>query len=158
LSSGLALNRCRNQVRFYYFLWVANRWLSIRYSLLSALVVGLTGFFVISAGSRVDAALAGFALTFALDIQGDVLFLVRRFTALELSLVAVERVKEYSEIELEAPGIVEPRPPAIWPHSGEVVVTGTCNGALAVTRGAHASAGQILPCDTLRTCQTSSTP
>ena len=51
------------------------------------------------------------------------LFLVRRYTALELSMVAVERVKEYSEIEQEAAEFVEPRPPASWPSRGEVQVT-----------------------------------
>lgn len=70
------------------------------------------------------------------------LFLVRRFTALELALVACERIKEYSEseymictrpttflliqthhaVQQEAAEIVEPRPPAAWPHSGEVSV------------------------------------
>lgn len=49
--------------------------------------------------------------------------MVRRYTALELSLVAVERVKEYSEeIEQEAPAIVEPRPAPTWPAKGAIMV------------------------------------
>lgn len=50
------------------------------------------------------------------------LFLVRRYTALELAMVGVERIKEYSEVAQEAPEIVEPRPPAHWPHAGGVNV------------------------------------
>lgn len=54
--------------------------------MLSAIVVALTGYVLISADGRVDAALAGFALTFSLNIANDVLFLVRRYTALELAM------------------------------------------------------------------------
>ena len=73
----------------------------MRFSLLSALVVGLTGYVLIAAGDKMAAALAGFTLTFALNISNDILFLVRRYTSLELSMVGVERVKEFSEIKQE---------------------------------------------------------
>ncbi|GAA5861561.1 hypothetical protein JCM8547_008073 [Rhodosporidiobolus lusitaniae] len=113
---ALALERTTRNVTFYYFLWGTNRWLSMRYSLLSAVVVALTGYVLIAAGDKVDAALAGFTLTFSLGISNDLLFLVRRWTQLELAMVGVERVKEFSEIKQEAPEIVEPRPPAHWPQ------------------------------------------
>lgn len=50
------------------------------------------------------------------------LFLVRRYTNLELALVGVERIKEYSETTPEAPEIIEPRPPAHWPSAGRIEV------------------------------------
>ncbi|KAK4047906.1 hypothetical protein OIV83_005089 [Microbotryomycetes sp. JL201] len=118
----LMLERCSTNVTFYWYLWSVNRWLSLRFALLSATVVALTGYVLIAAGDRIDASLAGFALTFALNISNDMLFLVRRYTALELAMVGVERIKEYSEVSQEAPEIVEPRPPAHWPHSGEILV------------------------------------
>lgn len=34
----------------------------------------------------------------------------------------MERIKEYSEVDQEAPEIVEPRPPAHWPHAGEISI------------------------------------
>lgn len=37
---------------------------------------------------------------------------VRRYTSLELSFNAVERVVEFMEMDQEAPAIIEPRPPA----------------------------------------------
>jgi len=40
---------------------------------------------------------------------------------LEQSMVALERIKEYSELQTEPPEFVEPRPPASWPSKGEVV-------------------------------------
>jgi hypothetical protein len=35
--------------------------------------------------------------------------------------VALERIKEYSELQTEPPEFVEPRPPASWPSEGEIV-------------------------------------
>jgi hypothetical protein len=35
--------------------------------------------------------------------------------------VALERIKEYSELQVEAPEFVEPRPPPSWPTRGEIV-------------------------------------
>lgn len=41
---------------------------------------------------------------------------VRRYTSLELSFNAVERIVEFMEMDQEAPAIVEPRPPASVSH------------------------------------------
>jgi ABC-type multidrug transport system fused ATPase/permease subunit len=35
-------------------------------------------------------------------------------------MVALERVKEYSELVREAPEFIEPRPPASWPSTGAI--------------------------------------
>jgi ABC-type multidrug transport system fused ATPase/permease subunit len=96
-----------------------NRWLSIRFNLLSAVIVGLTAFVSILSPT-IDAALAGFILAFASTVTNDILFMVRRFVSLEQSMVALERVKEYSDLEVEPPEFVEPRPPASWPSDGEI--------------------------------------
>lgn len=69
---------------------------------------------------RIDASLAGFALAFANSITNDLLFMVRRFVGLEQSMVALERVKEYSELVREPPEFIEPRPPKTWPSSGAI--------------------------------------
>ncbi|KAG5641018.1 hypothetical protein DXG03_006371 [Asterophora parasitica] len=68
----------------------------------------------------ISASLAGFALAFASTITSDVLFMVRRFVGLEQSMVAIERVKEYSELTREPPEFLEPRPPASWPPEGAI--------------------------------------
>jgi len=44
--------------------------------------------------------------------------MVRRFVGLEQSMVAVERVKEFSDLPAEGPEFVEPRPPTSWPSEG----------------------------------------
>lgn len=100
---------------------VVNRWLSMRFNLLSSAVVGVTGLALVLTPS-VDAALAGFALAFASTISGDILFLTRRFVGLEQSMVALERVKEYTDLVREAPEFQEPRPAPSWPEKGDIKV------------------------------------
>ncbi|KAI9441690.1 ATP-binding cassette transporter [Lactarius indigo] len=99
----------------FYWMWGVNRWLSIRFNLLSAVIVGLAAFVSILTPT-IDAALAGFILAFASTVTND----VRRFVSLEQSMVALERVKEYSDLEIEPPEFVEPRPPKSWPSNGEI--------------------------------------
>ncbi|KAF9051842.1 multidrug resistance-associated ABC transporter [Panaeolus papilionaceus] len=103
----------------YYWMWGVNRWLSIRFNLLSAGVVGATGFACLITPS-ISASTAGFALAFASTITNDLLFLVRRFVGLEQSMVALERVKEYTEVKREPAEFIEPRPAASWPAEGAV--------------------------------------
>lgn len=70
-----------------------NRWLSARFNLLSAVVIGITAVAVLIAPG-VTASMAGFALAFANGLTHDLLFVVRRFVQLEQSMVALERIKE----------------------------------------------------------------
>ncbi|KAG8964201.1 hypothetical protein FRC03_002096 [Tulasnella sp. 419] len=105
----------------YYWMWSVNRWLSCRFNLLSSAVVGVTGVVVIL-NPNVDASFAGFALAFASTVTGDLLFMVRRFVGLEQSMVALERVQEFSELSQEPPEFIEPRPPASWPQEGAIEV------------------------------------
>ncbi|GAA97476.1 hypothetical protein E5Q_04155.1 [Mixia osmundae IAM 14324] len=117
----LLLQRVDQNITFEYMNWAVSRWLSVRFQILSAVIVGIAGFTLISADGAIDAALAGFALTFALELSNDLLFLVRRWTTLELAMVGMERIREYSLIDQEAADFVEPRPPAHWPHAGEII-------------------------------------
>lgn len=52
-------------------LYVVNRWLSIRFNLLSAAIVGMAAFVTIWTPT-IDAALAGFILAFASAVSSDV--------------------------------------------------------------------------------------
>ncbi|KAG2008510.1 ATP-binding cassette transporter [Coprinopsis cinerea AmutBmut pab1-1] len=105
----------------FYWMWAVNRWLSIRFNLISTAMVGATGLACL-VNPSINASLAGFALAFATTITNDLLFVVRRFVALEQSMVALERVKEYSELKREPAEFIEPRPPASWPSQGEIQV------------------------------------
>ncbi|KAF5314753.1 hypothetical protein D9611_007066 [Ephemerocybe angulata] len=103
----------------YFWMWGVNRWLSIRFNLLSAAIVGAAGLACLITPS-ISASLAGFALAFATTITADLLFMVRRFVGLEQSMVALERIKEYSELKREPAEFIEPRPAESWPSQGDI--------------------------------------
>lgn len=70
-----------------------------------------------------DAALAGFSLTFAMSISSGMLDLMLRYVSLELTMVAVERIKQFSETSpSERKSVSETHPPAAWPQAGEISV------------------------------------
>jgi len=100
------------------------------------MMIGITAV-VIVWDTSIDASYAGLAMTFISGITLEIFFLVRRFVALEQSMVAVsqvlgqwpdintlqvERVNEFSELPQEPPEFIEPRPPASWPSSGAIEV------------------------------------
>jgi len=60
-----------------------NRWLSVRFNLVSAAIVGATGL-VCLVTPRITASFAGFALAFASTITGDLLFMVSNIVLFEL--------------------------------------------------------------------------
>ncbi|RIB29312.1 P-loop containing nucleoside triphosphate hydrolase protein [Gigaspora rosea] len=111
---------CNN--RPFFYMWVINRWLSIRFNVTGSLVSFLAGIFILWNIDRINAGLAGLSLSFAMNFTEQIMWTVRNYTSLEMSLNAVERVCEFSEIPQEAPAIIEPRPPASWPHSGAITV------------------------------------
>ncbi|KAL0563807.1 hypothetical protein V5O48_018256, partial [Marasmius crinis-equi] len=112
--------RCLDtNVNPYYWMFGVSRWLSLRFNLLSCVIVGVMA--VIAVWSPgISASVAGFSLSFAITITDDLLSMVRRLVGLEQSMVALERVKEYTDLKREAPEFVEPRPPASWPTKGEI--------------------------------------
>ena len=70
---------------------------------------------------RINPGLVGLSISYALQITQSLNYVVRMASELETNIVAVERIKEYSETPTEAPPIVESnRPPDDWPSQGHV--------------------------------------
>ncbi|OZJ06265.1 hypothetical protein BZG36_00792 [Bifiguratus adelaidae] len=116
------IKRTDVHARPFFFTWTVNRWLSTRSSATGALLSFAVGVAILWNLDFVDASLAGFTLTYAFTFTDQLFWGVRRYTSLELSLNSVERIVEYSELEEEAPEIIEPRPPASWPEEGKIEV------------------------------------
>ena len=69
----------------------------------------------------ISAGLVGLSITYALEINQCLNFVLRNACDLESNIVAVERVKEYSETTTEAPAIInDHRPPDDWPSEGHI--------------------------------------
>ncbi|TKA73892.1 hypothetical protein B0A55_03795 [Friedmanniomyces simplex] len=119
------LQRVNTHSRPFIYLWGANRWLAFRVDVVGALVAFFTGVFVVLSVGRIDAGAAGLAMTYAVTFTENVLWFVRLYASNEQNMNAVERIKEYLDVNQEAPPIIpENRPEANWPSKGSVEFIG----------------------------------
>lgn len=105
--------------------WVLNRWLGFRMALIGTAFTTTVGAIVVGS-PFIDAAMAGFTMSFALDFSGNMLMAVRGYANLELDMNAAERVIEYCELDTE--DLEGEEPPAAWPTSGRMEVDGLVAG------------------------------
>ncbi|PWN22275.1 hypothetical protein BCV69DRAFT_257017 [Microstroma glucosiphilum] len=106
--------------RPFFFLWYENRWLSMRVDSSAGMVSIVMGLGIIYTKS-IDAALAGFAFSFTIQLVDAALWTVRCITINEINFNSVERIGEYLKIEPERS--IGTEPPAAWPSSsGNIVV------------------------------------
>ncbi|KAG9319425.1 hypothetical protein KVV02_006712 [Mortierella alpina] len=107
----------------YYFLWMCNRWLSIRVDFMGAAVSFIAGVLILANLENLNASWAGLSLGSAMNFMGLIYWLVRIYTEMEMSLNSVERVHEYLQMPQEPPAVIEgSRPPASWPHDGTIEI------------------------------------
>eukprot|EP01135_Chromosphaera_perkinsii_P000783 Nk52_evm71s151 gene=Nk52_evmTU71s151 len=103
----------------YWLLWVSNRWLGLRLTFASAIVILSCAVSALASCKIIDPGLAGLSLTYALQFSVNLRMLVRAYADMENFMNTVERVKEYSNIEQEPPAILDHnRPPTNWPSKG----------------------------------------
>lgn len=115
------LARINKQSRPFIYLWAANRWLAFRTDVLGDLVSFFAGVFVILSLGKIDPGSAGISLSYAIGFAENILWLVRLYSMNEQNMNSVERIKEYLDVEQEAPAIVEKnRPAENWPANGSV--------------------------------------
>jgi len=100
-----------------FYTALANRWMSFRMALVAAGFTIAVGFVIIF-DTSIDAALAGFILSFVLDLSESIRWTVRCYGDMELEMSSMERVDEYTNIDTEPLSGFEP--PATWPTSGVV--------------------------------------
>jgi ABC-type multidrug transport system fused ATPase/permease subunit len=103
----------------YWHLWAFNRWLGWRMSLVGGFFASFVAVMVLVI-KGIDASLAGFALSFALDYGQTVIWTIRHYTNLELDMNAAERIIEYSNLPTESREGADP--PAAWPSEGRLEV------------------------------------
>ncbi|KAI7896256.1 P-loop containing nucleoside triphosphate hydrolase protein [Mucor mucedo] len=109
-------------VRPFVYSWTVNRWVSVRYSMTSAVVNFSACAIVLYNMDKIDVALAGFALSFVLLFTDNMFWGIRQYTGLEMSFNAIERIVEFMEMDQEAAAISSFRPPPQWPTQGEIEV------------------------------------
>ncbi|KAF0310803.1 Multidrug resistance-associated protein 1 [Amphibalanus amphitrite] len=106
----------------YYPSMIANRWLSFRLDMIGTCITFFASLFAVLARDSIDVGLVGMSVSYAMQVTQTLNWLVRMTSDVETNIVAVERIKEYSETPQEAVWVDEsrPRPPPEWPQSGRV--------------------------------------
>ncbi|KAJ4011204.1 hypothetical protein NW766_007842 [Fusarium irregulare] len=103
-----------------FYITLANRWMSFRMALITALFSITVGVVIIA--KSIDAALAGLALSFILDFSESLRWTIRSYGDMELEMNSMERVVEYMNLETEYLGGLNAA--AAWPSSASLEVKG----------------------------------
>ncbi|KAJ1930170.1 hypothetical protein FBU59_006981, partial [Linderina macrospora] len=109
------------------------RWLGSRMGTTSSMVGCAATVLILWKIDYFTSGLAGFVLVYAVSFWMEALSAIRRYSNLELTLNAVERVGQYLEIEQEAPSksSAENKPCPGWPFRGEIEVKDLVAGYFA---------------------------
>uniref|UniRef100_A0A452GXN3 ATP binding cassette subfamily C member 2 n=1 Tax=Gopherus agassizii TaxID=38772 RepID=A0A452GXN3_9SAUR len=111
-----------NQKSVYSWI-VSNRWLAVRLEFVGNLVVFSAALLAVITRDNLGSGIVGLSISSALNITQTLNWLVRMTSELETNIVAVERVREYTEVENEAQWVTAQRPPPGWPSKGEIQIT-----------------------------------
>ncbi|XP_063229527.1 ATP-binding cassette sub-family C member 3-like [Bacillus rossius redtenbacheri] len=113
--------RVDNSQKCYNPIIIANRWLSIRLEAIGNMVIFFSSLFAVLGRHTMDSGIVGLSISYAMQITQALNMLVRQISDIETNIVAVERIKEYSEFRQEAPWVVESdKVPDNWPSEGRV--------------------------------------
>uniref|UniRef100_A0A8C6WQX4 ABC-type glutathione-S-conjugate transporter n=1 Tax=Neogobius melanostomus TaxID=47308 RepID=A0A8C6WQX4_9GOBI len=105
-----------NQKSYYRVLW-----LGVRIEFIGNCIVLFAALFAVTGKESLSPGLVGLSVSYALQVTMSLNWMVRMTSDLENNIVAVERVKEYSETQTEAPWeIQDKKPPPDWPTQGNV--------------------------------------
>uniref|UniRef100_A0A673A259 Multidrug resistance-associated protein 1 n=1 Tax=Sphaeramia orbicularis TaxID=375764 RepID=A0A673A259_9TELE len=100
--------RVDHNQKAYYPSIVANRWLAIRLEFVGNCIVSFAALFAVIARDSLSPGIMGLSISYALQLTASLTWLVRMSSDVETNIVAVERVKEYSDTEKEAEWRHEP--------------------------------------------------
>ncbi|KAF9155878.1 hypothetical protein BG015_008240 [Linnemannia schmuckeri] len=109
--------------RAFYWLYSAGRWLGWRLDLTSALVSFCTGLLILQRWDQIESGWAALCLSYSTMFNSRVAWMIRSYAQNEMNMNSLERVIEYMNVEEEAPAVIEgSRPPASWPHAGQISI------------------------------------
>ncbi|KAE8283707.1 Multidrug resistance-associated protein 1 [Larimichthys crocea] len=117
--------RVDHNQKAYYPSIVANRWLAVRLEFVGNFIVTFAALFAVIARESLSPGIMGLSISYALQLTSSLTWLVRMSSDVETNIVAVEKVKEYSDTEKEAEWKHEfSSLPSGWPTHGCIDIRG----------------------------------
>lgn len=115
--------RVDDNLATYYPTIVANRWLAVRLELVGNLIVMFSALFAVlfRDSPGLTAGLVGLSVSYALNITQTLNWAVRMTSELETNIVAVERIKEYTDTPIEGAHSRQ-KPADSWPQQGRIEI------------------------------------
>ena len=107
--------RIDDHARATWYRYLFNLWMMLRLNAVGAIFATLVAV-VIVWRSDIDAPLAGFALSFALQYTVAIEWTIRQYSSTQMSMNSTERILEYSKMETESSSGDDV--PASWPAEG----------------------------------------
>ncbi|XP_067942735.1 ATP-binding cassette sub-family C member 2-like [Watersipora subatra] len=118
------INKIEKQNMFRYFDQTSSCWLAVYMSALNGLLISSTALFcVISAeipGFHMPPNMTGLALSLVFQVTDVLSQIVWNASTVQTNVVAIERIKEYAEVEKEAGWMAEITPDSDWPSAGKL--------------------------------------
>ncbi|XP_063585006.1 multidrug resistance-associated protein 1-like isoform X1 [Penaeus indicus] len=109
-----------NQISYYPSVMV-NRWLAVRLEFIGNIMTFSAALFAVMSRGSISGGIVGLSVSYALSVTQALNWLVRMMSDVETNIVAVERIKEYTETEQEAPWEIQGnKPRKEWPDEGVV--------------------------------------
>uniref|UniRef100_A0A8I6WW52 ABC transporter C family member 13 n=2 Tax=Hordeum vulgare subsp. vulgare TaxID=112509 RepID=A0A8I6WW52_HORVV len=118
------INLVNNHLRPWFHNVSAVEWLCFRLNMLSNFVFAFSLTLLVSLPEGfINPSIAGLAVTYALNLNGQLSSVTWNICNTENKMISVERIMQYSRIPSEAPLIVDDhRPPNSWPKDGTIKI------------------------------------
>ncbi|XP_069939628.1 multidrug resistance-associated protein 1 isoform X5 [Cherax quadricarinatus] len=101
---------------------MANRWLAIRLEFIGNIMTFFAAMFAVMSRGSMSGGVVGLSVSYAMSVTQTLNWLVRMTSDVETNIVAVERIKEYTEVQQEAAwDVPNKKPHKDWPQQGVVV-------------------------------------
>ncbi|XP_063866337.1 multidrug resistance-associated protein 1-like isoform X3 [Scylla paramamosain] len=115
-----------NQICYYPSV-ISNRWLATRLEFIGNIITFFAALFAVLSRETIDGGKVGLSVTYALSVTQTLHWLIRMSSEVETNIVAVERIKEYTETPQEAPWDLQNTKPQVdWPQEGVVEFKNYC--------------------------------
>ncbi|XP_054158120.1 ATP-binding cassette sub-family C member 2-like [Oppia nitens] len=97
-------------------------WIEIWCALIASIIILSTAMLVVNYGKSISPGVAGFLLIYSVEIVWGVTFSLRMAADLETEMVAVERVREYSQVKQECnwESTLDKKPNDNWPAKAQI--------------------------------------